>query len=482
MPIYRPRMAAQLTLPGPGDDPSASISLTLNVHSARWKKNDHNHADELELTLDWHDAGVDPRLLSSATVVFYLGNADESGNWTPGPEDVRFIGRMTRPARRAGEDQPMVVDCHFKDYTSFFILAKRVASKAIPTYDMTLADAWRCLCEGLSDDTGVSPVDNLKDQIEFRGLDAPGPKLGTAVAARFRQGGAQLHVDPKHDAWAIWQWIVGSVGLVSFFELDQLVVSTTTDLYTAEKTPVFIFGMSSGNTSRFEEERNNEFERKGVGITSFDPLTGTTLEAVWPPIGDPRVKGKKVKATKKAKSQAALANKEARDYFQFSGITDPDALLALAKRVYAERARQEFQGKITTHEMAISSTETVGDNAGKDFEDQNLDIDVLKLSPGDTMQVKVDELDWAGEALLQSLPSMEDRKAYLESVGYSTDVATIIAQNMDTLVKSRREFYIKTIEGELQITDDGGSFAVSIGYCNKIETTTDAIDDPSHFE
>ena len=58
-------MAAGLMLPKPGSD-TETLLLQVNVQSARLKRNDHNHADELQLTLDWHDAGMDPRLLSSA--------------------------------------------------------------------------------------------------------------------------------------------------------------------------------------------------------------------------------------------------------------------------------------------------------------------------------------------------------------------------------------------------------------------------------
>lgn len=458
MGIYRPRMAAELTLPKPWSD-TDTLLLRVNVQSARLKRNDQNHADELQLTLDWHDAGMDPRLLSSAIVTFYLANADDNGDWDPGPENVQFVGRMTRPMRRAGEDQPMMVEANFTDYTSFFILAKTVAAAAIPTYQMTVADAWRTLCEGLSDQTGSSPVAELADSIVFRGLDAPGPVIGKAVAPRFQK--SQVHVDPKHDAWAIWQQIVGSVGLISFFEADTLVVTTATDFYTADNTPVFLWGV---NIASFEEERNNEFERKGVGITSFDPTTGTTIEAVWPPIGDPRVRGKKVKAKKGA---AGLASKENRDYFQFAGITDPPTLLALAQRVYEERARQEFQGKITTSEMSVNTT------------DAEL-FDLLTVRSGDTIQIKIDEIDWDG-SYLQSLPSMSDRVAWLTSRGYSDDVAAIIAANLDLLVSLRREFYVKTVEVEFTTTEEGGTFQVQIGYCNKIETNLNADDDASDY-
>ena len=81
MPIWRPRMAASITIPvagsGQGGGPDDTLTIPIDIRRASLLSNDHNHADTLELTVDWKDAGVDPRLLSNATVLFYLGNADD---------------------------------------------------------------------------------------------------------------------------------------------------------------------------------------------------------------------------------------------------------------------------------------------------------------------------------------------------------------------------------------------------------------------
>lgn len=455
--IYRPRHLLELTVTR---EDGTTIVLPMRVQSARWHKNEHTKADELHTVLNWMDGGVDPRILDNGIGVYYLGNADENGDWDPTESDIRFVGRVTRVQRHGGDEGASAVEIGFVDYTSFFILKKPVATRAIPKLEHTLADAWKCIVAGMGDEkSGESEVADLADAIVFRGLSAPGPVIGTAQAKRFRKAGGKLSVDPKKDAWAIWQDIVGSVGLISFFELDKLVVTTALDLYTAKNTPIFINGL---NIQTWNEERNNDFDRKGVGVTSFDPITGTTLEAVWPPVGDAALVRKVPKAHKpsasghsKAKAKTATPA-EHRDYFQFPGITDPELLLKLAKTVYEQRSRQEFTGSITTGEFFVEGAE-------------GSDIDLLALHSGDTIKVEIDETDWAGEQIIDSLPTTDARAEYLESKGYSPSVAELLAESLDDLTNIRREFYVKGVQVSLSITPEGGTFSVEITYCNKIQ-------------
>ena len=451
----------QLTLPGSGDDPDSPVSFPVRVQSITLTINDHTHADELRAVFDWHDAGIDPRLLGSAIGSLYIGNEGDDELWEPGEDDLRFIGRMTKAQRHGGEEKAWSVEAHFLDYTSFFIQAKPFATEGIPRLDQTVADAWRTLIGGFGD-YETNPVGDLVDAIEFRGLEAPGPVIGKATAARFKKGGTRVHVDPKKDAWAIWQDVVGSVGLISYFDRDVLVVTTALDLFTGNSRPVFMMGK---NILTFNEERTNDFEKKGVAITSFDPLNGTTLEALWPPVGDEKLKrGIAKPTTGKGKKAPDPAAGEHRDTFQFSGITDPDALLELAKTVYLQRSRQEFTGSITTAEMLIETEE------GPD----GIDFDVLRLRSGDTIKVQIDEADWAGQDLLDSLPSLDDRVRWFEDRGYSEGVARVLAGNLESLVATRAEFYVKGLSIEFSVTEDGGSFQATINYCNKIERGGDA--------
>lgn len=457
----------------PRDESSQEpIKFPVRVQTCKLTINDHLKADELSCTVDVHDAGIDPRMISNGVGALYIADADSFGEWVQDNASLRFIGRINKVRRHGGEGKPGAVELHFVDYTSFLTNARPYASKGIPYFNQTIAEAWKQIIVGFENPAwGDNPIKNLEDALEFRGLSAPGPRLSDAAVKRYARTGGQVHVDLKGSAWEVWSQCCGMVGLITFFDRDKVVVTTALDLYTATRTPKFLWGK---NILTYNEERNNDFERKGVGITSFDPISGRTIEAVYPPVGDKRIKGiqttpkvakKKPAAsghggghakTKQPPGEAELASREHRDYFQFSGITDPDALQVLAKRVWEERSRQEMQIQITTSEMSVDASD--GDV-----------VDLLNLHSGDTVQIKIDEADFAGSAILDSLPSEGDRADYFIARGYSEGVARLLARNLEELVNTRREYYIKSVEIQVASSEDGGSFQVDLSCCNKIE-------------
>ncbi len=265
------------------------ISFPVRVRRAWWESNDHKHADVLRMTAEWRSAGADPRLLSSATVQFYLGSADEHGDWTPGQGTLRFIGTLVRPRRVARESEGFVAELEFQDYTSFFLRAK-LPPEGIPDYSQSLDDAWARICDntGYLDPGGsskiISTVSALRDRLTPVGQLAQGalPSLGKAAAPRFARLGARVPVKPGADAWAAWQQCVGMCGLISFIRKDQCIVTLAQDYYSDQNPPRLVWGR---NILEMSEARSADLAGKGVGVTSFEPLTNRTLEGFYPRVG-----------------------------------------------------------------------------------------------------------------------------------------------------------------------------------------------------
>lgn len=446
--LYRPRALLRLTIPLPkGGGEFEAFTYDVPVLSARHVSNDHNHADTLAATVDWLDAGVDPRWIAGGTCEYYCGHVETGAELEPSDDTLRFVGRMVKPARSSKGDT-LSVTLDFHDYTSFFLLAKPVATDGIPLFSETLEEAWRRLCDN------VPGAWELFDNIELRGLSST-PVLGKAVAPRFR-GKGRLHVQPGADAWSIWQQAVGSVGLVSYFDRDRLVITTTEDYYTGNAPPRLVWGR---NLLDFTEERNNDRALRGVGITSFDPIAGEAIEAIWNPLAAVRQKLTRKTAAKgfqgrsRSKSKAIDEAKDA-DIFAVPGLADYDAALALAKRVYEERSRQELEGTAVTVDM------TAPDANGDEF-------DLLALRSGDTLDVRF--LDTEDSLFLRSFSSPQDRAAYLIERGYTEPVARIIAAHVDRMTDKSSLFYCKTVTTTLDSTPEGGSFRVEIAFANKID-------------
>lgn len=443
------------------EEDDSVTTLALNPTKFSFERNDHNAADTLHVTIPLKDAGLDVRLLQNAVGVFYLANADEQGRWQPDPKNARFAGILTKPTRSMPEEDSRTFEMEFLDYTTLFLEAKPFGTSGIPKFSMSLAEAWRTV---VSQTPGAEV---LADRLVFRGLAAPGPVLGTAVAKRFSKLG-RVPTKPRTDAWAVWQQCVGMMGLISFIELDTCVVTTTDAYYTNKTPPRLIMGLNV----RSMTEHRTPFFRKGIGLTSFNPATGETVEALWPPLGDPSIqkktiKAKKVKATAKSstpKSDPAVTarNNEDREYFTYEATSDPALLTAIAKRVYEERSRQEVEGTISTCEMQVEAVN------GTDF-------DLLTLGSGDNVRI---ELAQADKSMLMSMKlegqTTEQMASYLVAKGYDHDVALLMAKNVAQLFTLNPVFHVKKVATSAD--GDAGEYAAEITYCNRILISGDAAE------
>lgn len=467
--IYRPRAAMFLTVPLPGhltpEQGSEWEELTYEapVKSFTHTKNDHNTADTLTVEVDWLVAGVDPRWIAGATCEFYLGNADDDGQWQAGDEkDLRFVGRLVRPTRKA-DGNSLSVSLEFHDYTSFFLLAKRFATAGIPRFSDDLAQAWARLC------AHVPGAEELGDNIRFVGLSSV-PKLGDVVAERFRHQGA-FQIQPGTDAWAIWQLVCGAAGLISYIDLDECVVTTALDYYTQDAPPTFLWGR---NLASFDEARNNDFALKPVGITSFDPVTGTTLEAIHDPLKKTIKVGAKKRGAKSKKPPKVKVDLSQVDFFSVPGVTSLEALHRIAERVYEERSRQAMEGSLSTVDMTAASAQLQSSEQASDPQGGAVqgDTDLLFLRAGDMIEVRfMDSAD--ADFVKQQFESNEERAYYLEHVlGYSPQVARVIAANVDRLTSRSSHFYVRSVTSSGDFASESPTFKISVQYINKIDIST----------
>lgn len=442
--VYRPRAALTLTIPLRKNGDLEPFTYTVPVQNFHLTSNDHNHADTLSCSVDWIDAGVDPRWIAGAICEFYLGNAQEDGTWEPNSEDLRFVGRLVKPARSCSGDK-LTVSLEFHDYTSFFLLAKPLATVGVPLYTDNLKEAWARICEE------VPGAEELADNIVFEGLDEI-PKLGDAVLPRFRKAG-KLQVSPQNDAWSVWQQACGAAGLISYFRLDQCIVTTALDLYTAADPPRFVWGE---NLLSFSEQRNNDFALRAVGLVSYNPGTGQTIEVIHDPLKKTiKVGARKKKGGKPPKVKVDLSQV---DFFQYPGVTDEEALRKIAVRVYEERAHQAMEGSLSTVDMDAET-------------DGVAEFDLLGLQSGDAIRVRFLESDDVD--FVKRFDSVDQRAKYLVSKGYTSEVAQVIAANVDGFTGFSSLFYVKSVEIEGDFTGEG-SFKIGVNYINKIDPKTGA--------
>lgn len=456
MPVYRPRAICQLYVAPSGDRSTtvdSSTELPIRPRQVSIEYNDHNHADTASVHVDWRDAGVDPRIINNAIIYIYIGDGDD---FVPNDSTLRFVGVMTRPKRVAQEGSGFHVELEFHDYTELFLSQKPFPTKGLPSMTDTLLSAWQKICDytGPLDNDGEDPsdilssVEALRDQLKFRGGVDPNLVLGKAVASRFAKL-TSVPAKPNTDAWAVWQQCVGMLGLISFIDRDSCIVTTTTEHFDSDDAPKLIWGQ---NILEVEEETNAKFSDKGVALTSFDPLTGTTLEAFYPHPNDKRIRRKKVAAGKK-KAKPPVFESERYDFFEYHGITDLDKLESIAQAAYEARSIQELGGQLRTCEMFV---DTVSKRS----------FDLLSLRAGDNIRVEIDPLD---NETIRAMGSTSQQIEYLVARGYTIDVAKLIIGNMKTLAKMDPTFHATRVGITLSSDGDSGKFEVAISFQNRIK-------------
>lgn len=455
MPIYRPRCALQLTVPQMGTskarkvqaDDTSTYTIQIDCKKVELVSNDHNHADECRVTVPFRDLGCDVRLLQNACGVLYLGEADDYGRWMPSLDNARFAGILTRSERFGDSSSGLDVELEFLDYTRLFLLAKPFGSDGIPSFSQDLQEAWKRV---VSQTPGAAI---LSDRIEFQGMGQI-PKLGTAVSKRFAKL-LKVPVKPRTDAWAVWQQCVGMLGLISYIRLDKCIVTTATNYYTRQDPPRMIWGK---NILDIKEARDEVF-RKGICMTSYDPLSRKTIDGFYPPIGDKSIRKKNV-APKRVGDKNAVLLAEDREFFPSPyPTTDQKTLENIAHRVYEERSRQELEGNMTTKEMA---TRTL---AGGPF-------NLLELAAGDDIRVEFGEDDRELLSAYAKTASVDEMAAYLIKIGYSRPMAELMARNAKDLAKLDPTFLVKRVDTTLDT--DGETFELKVNYCNRILVTGDA--------
>ncbi len=479
--LYRPRVVAILTLPknvanttfgSKPADPSIrlvpneeveTIDLPIRVRNLHLTLNDHNHADMCTIEAEYLDIGLDPRILTSAIVRVFIGEFDDS---PPKKSDCKFVGIMTKPSR-SGSDQGLTMTLEFLDYTTLFLEHRHYDPLEVPTLDMTLGEAWAQICDhvGPTSDAGeFTPVTSiLRNRIVF--IDETSietgeiseslstVRLGAGTTERYRSLGRVPLKSPDMDAWAVWQTCCNMLGLITYIKNDTCVVTTARDLYTSKNPPAFVWGR---NIESIREERNSNIVKKGIGIRSYNALTNTTLEALYPDDGDKRILKKQLAVkTKNGLSKPAKVVQD-RIFFNFPSVTDPTKLKDLAQRVWEEYSRQELEGTLTTWDLDLLG---VGSKVeGKIF-------NILDLGPGDTIWIGFDP---ESKTILPSLGSPSKQVQYLLDGGYSEEAAEYLVANLQNMTRWVPTFFVKKIELELTSDESGGNLKISINYLNKI--------------
>lgn len=469
--LYKPRMTAILTVPKFGASRAEdeklggadTVTVPIMVRRANLVRNDHRTADILNVSCDYVDCGIDPRLLRQANINFWLDDLSDivSDQTVLEPQ---FQGIAMRAHRISKEGGGIVVDLEFHDYTALFLAAKPFSSEGIPKFTDTLRQGWQRICDNTgwyspAEHKTISNVEIFKNALVFVGVDesAVGP-IGAGISDRLRRlGEIPAQQGKTSNAWDIWQHCVQMLGLLSYIDGDKCIVSTTTEHFaktredSKKKAPILRWG---SNVLEVDETSTSKFLASGLCLSSFDPLRHRVIESFYPPVGDKRIFVKRAVAKRKHfDPNDVLPQSDSYEYLEFHQVHDQAQLDLVAKAAYDEFSRQNVEGTVKTTEMRVQNSD------GEDF-------NLLDLRAGDSIRVDADLLD--KENLSGRFPLEVDRVFLLTQQGYSESGAKIIAHSLDALKSLDTIFHVK----QINVAVEDEKFELSIEYHNLVDIAT----------
>lgn len=412
---------------------------------ATWSVNSIMVADTLSLTLRWQDLPLDPRIIRSCAVEYYLGNlgpqqfaeGQASSNVSPGnvatnstplnilPDgytyngvqrtNLRFQGWVDKWNMTWNEGASTIkLDC--RDQTQLFLDKKAPNKPRLNpklAVDAMVADylRWFPLFEGMT--------------VEFRPNSAERPVLSKVLAGTNFQ--PQLGPSPSKggggsDDLKVWDYLtdmIGCVGHLIFVEGSTVVIQAPKTLINDNATsrpgdPYVTRYLDEGEfpVRTFVYGRNlveNAFSReysaaapKNVEVRVFNPVRKNLLVARFP---------SKERRVTKLQPGDGKGDQEWLEIRIRAAITDPKVVQSMAEAYYYVRCRHELEVKLKTRDL----TSYGGDAA---------DTDILDARCGDAIEVLLARnADGTVVRAASAQNSLAEGMQWLYDLGFNADFA-----------------------------------------------------------
>ena len=482
---------------GSGDEQQKSADgLTHEIigvipKKASWKQNGIRTADTLTLSIRWQDMPIDPRVIRSCAVQFYLGTVteqefaegiaglargDQFGSGVPNARErmnlvpdtyldnkgrsrtnLRFQGWVDKWKLTNGEDEALL-DLECVDNTR--LLEKQVRppklvlgmekpiDEAIAQYLSHFPQMNGLTVEYLPSNVAPADIPKLKGVLSGTSFV---PNLGPPAAGDGATAGAAETVLDYLTS------VVGSIAHSMRVDGTRLVIQRasnllgtgpiprTDDPYQGRNLPsgrypvrAFIYGR---NVLEYSVER--DFTRKApknVEVRSYDPERKNIVVARFPEKGDDQLVTSDPGDGKADKNWTVITVAD--------GIRDKVTLKSIAEEVYNTTGRQELLVTVKTKNLAS-------------FGGGNEDPDLLDMTTGDAFEILVNRSLDEGTLsdVEKNLSAVALNEKMMEGIGFSADFAKAYAKAY-TDAGFQREYKLKEMGVEWDVTA-GVSFEVT---------------------
>ncbi len=461
MTIYYPEARINLSAVFDGfggvDEPKVLpdiVPYSVNVHL-----NSYKEADTWEVVFDAKRFPFSPELLRSAAVEVFLYNkvslvspvVSVSGLFTSSDMnlDNLIVTGLVDQATLTEDNDGGKISLTGRDYTALMLDRQwdptesgkggRVPDGELDAVVQQLVDeatgaahTGRTLQVVIFDDLGnrvvnnsnsfVPSVNGVNGTVTHNRLTIP---KTTATKSRKKTRGVSVKADSNY--WDVIYKLCMSYGYIVYVKGFEVHINKPHVLQNSARAQYRVtYGT---NLEKLEVERKLSKEAvPQIRVRSMDPKTKTVLEGIYPAENDidAQKKGKDKKGKGGGFLTAIGTKREEYKVFVVPDVKDIKVLESIAKTTYYTLARGEGVVRFSTPHL-------------QDTENR----DLLRMRAGDSVEIKWDA--FKAETMLDTKNTREQKVTILLSLGYSYEVAALVADQYAKLDYFRQPFYVKEV-------------------------------------
>lgn len=422
---------------GGPDDPRVIpdiIPYSVNCHL-----NSYKEADTWEVTFDVKRFPIAPEMIRSAAVEIFLFNKDSlttPQNWYD--ENNLIVTGLVDQGSLLEDKEGGKISFSGRDYTALMIDRQWDPTKSgkggrVPDGNLeevvqqlvdeaTLAKLTGRTLTVKMFDVDIEPtVTSVSDTVVKNKVTIP----KTTKAKTRKKRGVSVKADSTY--WDVIYKLCLSYGFIVFVKGFDVIITKPHVLQNLAETQYRVaYGR---NLEKLEVERKMSKEAvPQIRVRSYDPKTQTVIEGFYPSSDDieAQTKGKDKSGKGGGFLTGVGTKREEYKVFTVPDVKDVKVLDDIARTTYYTLARGEGVVRFSTPSLLDT--------------DNN---DLLKMRAGDSVEVKWDAFN--SEIMMDPKVSREQKIAVLLSLGYSYEVAALVAEQYIKLDYFRQPFYVKEV-------------------------------------
>lgn len=445
---FHPRCKATLEVvfDGRGAPNSKPFHLEVDPRSASVGLNGFYEADTFQLEIDARVLPFDPDQVAYCAVRIYMWDSARNLNQTEwATENNEMIRGLVDDVdvNIVGEDT--MITFSGRDYTALLVDAEWDAKDKVKSGSESRLDE---VVQSIADEAAPEGT-QARFEVVWAGEDDP-PICGGLARSTKRKG---LWVKPGKSYWdVIWDLCIQHSYVVhvegSRIFITEPVTQTKLSL---ESAPMLVYGQS---LTKLDIKR--KFSREvtpQVVIRAWDPVSQKPIEVKYPAKRNIKITGTDALGT------PLTVKKDEQMFFPApAGVIDKKALLRYARNRFYHLGRGETVYSMTTSHLWIDG---VGENEDGS---RNSEINLLRLRPGFAIGVLFDPFN---RDLLRK-KEIGERVEHILGLGYSEQVATFVANNLDRLEMFRQHYYYNrgtidySIDDGIEIEIEAANFSYEV--------------------